>query len=137
MKRLDFPLALLAFAASALAGCSKDNSSQPSGEGLIGHWKLVNRQCYCVPAPTPNETVTFTATNFSFFANGQLRYAGTYAPATVTVCGISNSAPGLRLSSNQPSIGSPEVQYTVTGNQLILDYGGPCDAPSDTYERVE
>jgi hypothetical protein len=138
MKRpLTFPLSLLlAIAAATLAGCSKDDCSKPSGEGLIGTWKLVDRQCYCLPAPTPNETATFTATSFAFFSNGQLRYSGTYAPATVTVCGMSSSAPGLRLNSSQPIIGSPEVQYTITGNQLVLDYGGPCDAPRDTYERV-
>jgi len=130
-----FPLSFLVFAALA-GGCSKDNS-KPADEGLVGIWKLVDRQCYCSPAPTPNESLIFTATNFSFFANGQPRYSGTYAPAAVTVCGISGAAPGLRLSSNRPIIGLSEMQYTLTGNQLVLDYGGPCDAPRDTYERVQ
>lgn len=129
-------LSLTLAVAIALAGCSKDNCSTPSGESLVGTWKLVERQCYCVPGPTPNETVTFTPTTFSFFANGQLRNTGTYASATVTICGMSNPAPGLLFSSNQPNVGSPESQYTLTGNLLVLDYGGPCDAPRDTYVRI-
>ncbi|WP_460550950.1 hypothetical protein [Hymenobacter daeguensis] len=135
MKRLFLP-SLLAAAGISLASCSKDHSA-PSGEGLVGTWKLVDRQCYCVPAPTPHETAVFTPTAFAFTANGQLKSSGTYAPATVSVCGMAGSGPGLRLSSNQPNVGSPEVQYTLTGNRLILDYGGPCDAPRDTYERVQ
>lgn len=131
----QLPLSLAVAAASILAGCSKD-ASKPTSKDLVGTWKLVDRQCYCVPAPTPDETVVFTAATFTFFANGQLKSTGNYMPAKVTVCGVSTPSPGLRFSSTQPATGSPEVQYTITGDRLILDYGGPCDAPRDTYERI-
>lgn len=115
-----------------LAGCHKD-SAEPIDDGLEGHWKLTNRQCYCPSTAVPNETVSFSGTNFAFYNNGQLASSGTYLSAIVSSgCG-GGSAAGLRLIT---AAGVQEVAVERTGNTLTLDYGGPCDAPVDTYERL-
>ena len=116
-----------------LAGCHK-NSTEPVGDSLDGNWKLTNRQCYCPPTALPNETVSFSGSGFTFYKNGQLASSGTYRSAIVSSgCG-GGPAAGLQLTS---ATGTQEAVLHLTGNTLTLDYGGPCDAPVDTYERVQ
>ena len=46
-------------------------------------------------------------------------------------------APALRFTYPPSNAGPTVAQYTLAGNTLTLDYGGPCDAPVDTYERLQ
>lgn len=137
-----FALPALLGATLALAACHKECDIAPAtGTGLAGRWQLSSRQCYCAPAPTPNETVTFTDTSYSFFKDGRPTTNGTYATASGAICGVTGPTPVLRLSpAIAPTIGiPPQTQNaiaTLTGNTLVLDYGSPCDAPRDTYQRL-
>jgi hypothetical protein len=123
----------------AIAGCKSTETPAP-GSGLEGTWRLTNRQCYCVPAPVPDETITFTATRFTFFSGNRATRLGDYTIATAAVPCINNGTTGpalLLTDSNATTIpGPPTIQYRLTGDTLTLDYGGPCDAPVDTYERL-
>ena len=118
-----------------LASCSSDEEATPREEGLAGNWRLVYRQCYCIPGPPPNETATFTDTHFSFFKNNQPLSSGTYSAASVTSCGIPTPAPGIRLV-DATNLGTRDAIITQRGDSLVLNYGGPCDAPVDTYLRL-
>jgi hypothetical protein len=124
---------LVLVVAIAISACKKEAGLNT---GLIGSWRLTSRQCECLPAPTPNETVSFTATGFSFYKNGQFYGNGTYADTTATLCGSSTPVPALRLTYSTLKLYPPTAGVTVTGNTLVLDYGGPCDAPVDTYVRL-
>lgn len=136
MKRFTQPtLALMLTSAIGLAGCSKGNDAKPDAHELTGSWKLIDRQCYCPAGPTPNETATFTATGFAFFKNGQPTSSGTYAYTMDKICGGSTLVPTLALA--YPNAVTLHATYTISGSQLILDFGSPCDAPRDTYERVQ
>ncbi|GAB3869510.1 hypothetical protein GCM10028824_16610 [Hymenobacter segetis] len=132
---------LLLLVSASFSSCKKD--SEPRADsGLIGTWRLVNRQCYCAPTPLPNETLTFTATTFTFsrFAPQPAPYPftnGTYQPAAVTLCGLPNPGAGLRLTDAVANIGPRDVQFTIQADTLVLDYGSPCDAPRDTYVRAQ
>ncbi|MDQ2795165.1 MAG: hypothetical protein M3Y12_14330 [Bacteroidota bacterium] len=85
-----------------------------------------------MPAPTPNELVKFAGTDFFFYKNSQPTSSGTYLSALVSpACGGSPEA-GLRFIATS---GTKEAVLTLTGNTLTLSYGGPCDAPVDTYQR--
>jgi hypothetical protein len=118
-----------------LASCSTDNDASPNQQGLVGKWRLVDRQCYCPRGPLPEETVNFTATNFWVFKNNQPVSNGTYSAATVTACGLPTPAPGLRLADSV--LGPRDVIIILHGDSLVLNYGGPCDAPVDTYVRMQ
>lgn len=126
------PWILLVLVALSLAGCEKDTDTTT---GLVGSWQLVNRQCYCARTPLPNESVVFTTMDFSFFTNGQLTTHGTYALATAPLCGSPAPVPALRFTHSSVSL-SHTAGFTVDGTTLVLDYGGPCDGPVDTYQRV-
>ena len=131
--RLALLLSLVA--GLGLASCTSNDEATPHHEGLPGSWRLVHRQCYCIPGPLPNEMATFSATNFSFFKNNQLVSSGTYSAASVTACGIPTPAPGLRFVD--AALGTHDAILTLRGDSLVLNYGGPCDAPVDTYLRVK
>ena len=130
---------ILALASSAgLMSCKKDTAS-PEADGLIGTWKLVRRDCYCVRGPVPDETIIFTARDFSIYRNGQLDASGTYGNTTApVVCGSTNRVPVLQLAATQGY--TLLAESAITDNSLVLNYnanGGGClsDAPVDTYER--
>ena len=119
--------------AFSLAGCKKD-ADTPTG--LVGTWRLINRQCFCLRTTLPNETVVFTATEFSFFTDGKLTARGTYANTTAPWrCSGTTPVPVLLFTYATP-IWLPEAtDLTVTGNSLVIDHGGCLDAPVDTYIR--
>ncbi|WP_345238470.1 hypothetical protein [Hymenobacter saemangeumensis] len=57
--------------------------------------------------------------------------------ASSSACGGRSAGPGLQLTYISGSNRSTQdAAYKLSGNRLVLDYGGPCDAPVDTYERV-
>ena len=126
---------LTAFLATALLillpSCRKE-SAAPS-DSLEGTWELTNRQCLCGILPVPAEAVAFTAGGFTFLKNNQPTSSGSYSRTMdAPFCGGS-LGPALRL---QPSAGNPyTARFIINGNTLTLDYGSPCDAPVDTYER--
>ena len=119
----------------ALTACQKDPSPQPDLSDLTGTWQLTKHQCYCAPAPLANEQVIFTSSSFTFLRDGLPVSSGTYSfTASANLCGGGPAGPALHL---QPHSGIDRVtRYTFSANTLTLDYGGPCDAPVDTYERV-
>ncbi|WP_426060841.1 hypothetical protein [Hymenobacter sp. B1770] len=125
-------LSLLA-SGSMLTGCEKESDSL---SGLAGTWKLTNRECFCVPAPVPNETATFTNSEFSFYKEGQLSASGTYAFTEGKTCGGSTLIPVARLTYATLNNPPTDVVVTVAGNTLVLDYGIACDAPRETYKRT-
>ena len=127
-------LPVLVAALLALAGCQKDKAPSPQGGGLIGTWQLTGHQCYCIPTPLPNEQVRFDAATFTFLRDGHKTLSGTYS-ATVAAASCGGTAgPGLRF---QPDSAATRVAlFTLDGDTLTLDYGGPCDAPVDTYQRI-
>ncbi|MDO7852996.1 hypothetical protein [Hymenobacter convexus] len=130
------PLLFSLIAALALVSCAPDEEeATPTQVGLAGNWRLVHRLCYCTPGPPPNETATFTDTRFSFFKNNQPISSGTYSAASVTACGIPMPAPGIRLV-DAANLGTRDAIITQHGDSLVLNYGGPCDAPVDTYLRL-
>jgi hypothetical protein len=88
--------------------------------------------------PVLNERATFTATTFTFYKDDQPTANGTYALAPVSLfCSQGSSpAPGLQFTATNGSSSVPEAMYTLSGNQLVLDYGSACDAARDTYERL-
>ena len=139
MKFLLAPVPLLVCAAVlSLTSCEKSTSASPANTGIVGRWQLTNRQCYCPRGPVPNEMVVFTATTFSFSKNLQPAASGTYLVAPIaSMCGGSGSVPGLRFTVTSGNLFAQGASYTVSGNTLVLDYGGPCDAPVDTYTRLE
>ncbi|GAB2863893.1 hypothetical protein [Hymenobacter ruber] len=132
---------LLLLVSASCSSCKKDTDPQ-ADTGLIGTWRLVSRQCYCAPTPLPNETLTLTATTFAFNRVGPQPGAGpytngSYQPAAVALCGLPNTSAGIRLTDAVANIGPRDVQYTLQADTLNLDYGSPCDAPRDTYVRVQ
>ena len=124
----------------ALAGCKSTETPAPSS-GLEGTWRLTSRQCYCTPKPVPDETVTLTATRFAFYSGNRAMRLGEYSLVTAAVPCINNGSTGpalhLTYSAATTSPGPPDIQYRLDGNTLTLDYGSPCDAPIDTYERLQ
>ena len=137
MKSVFSYAALLGLTTSlSFTGCKK--SADPTAEGLAGSWQLTSRQCYCPQAPVPNEMVVFTPTNFSFYKNSLLTASGTYLLTTITApCSSgANVVPGLRFTVTSGTPFSHSATYTVSSGKLMLDYGGPCDAPVDTYTRL-
>lgn len=120
-------------------GCKSRETPAPAS-GLVGAWRLTSRQCYCAPTPVPNETITFTATQFVFYNSSRAMSSGDYSLTTAPVPCISNGsvAPALHFTYAVPNNLAPAaIQYRLDGNKLTLDYGGPCDAPVDTYERLQ
>jgi hypothetical protein len=124
---------LVLLSVGLLQGCKKD-SDTPTG--LAGTWKLTDRQCFCPRTPMPNETVVFTNTEFTFYREGQRTVYGTYSYGTGSICGVGTATPVLRFAYANPNSTLQAATSTVTGNTLVLDYGGPCDAPVNTYKRV-
>ena len=120
------------------ASCQKESAPKPANAGLTGTWQLTSHQCYCAAAPLPNQTVTFTATDVTFFENGRPTRHGQYTrvSAVPTCIAGSPSAPTLRLNFASANMGPQEAQYRLSGDILTLDYGSPCDAPLDTYQRI-
>ena len=132
--------AFLAGALLGLASCQQKRTVAP-GPDLDGTWRLTHRQCYCVPAPLPDETLTFAATRFTFFSGNRATRSGEYAGGTTAVPCLrdGHAVPALLFTysfstANMPAPAS--VQYRHRGDTLTLDYGGPCDAPVDTYVRL-
>ena len=117
-----------------LAGCDKKDDEMPC-TSLSGTWKLLSRQCYCAANPSPNETITFTATEFVITKNRVVTTQGSYVATTGVVCGGA-SAPALRFTYANSSGTSYLVASALSGNTLVLDYGGCVDAPIDTYVRL-
>ena len=122
-----------------LVSCQKE-AAGPASTTLEGAWRLTRRQCYCPSAPEPDETITFTATRFAFYRGNRALRFGDYTFITAAVPCFNNGTTGpalhLTYSTSANSLGSDSVQYRLDGNTLTLDYGGPCDAPVDTYERL-
>lgn len=136
MQRLFVLFSLLL--ALVFTGCKKTTAS-PEGpsSGLVGTWRLTERQCFCPGGPVPNETVKFTTTTFEFYQGNSLVSSGTYREiATASLCGRSSSVPGLDLVFSNPSQTPRNPAMRLDGNKLILDYGGPCDALVNTYQRL-
>lgn len=133
-NRISAHLLLLAIAAASLAGCKKDSDAATCPDTVVGSWKLVSRQCFCVPAAMPQETLVLqTSGRFIFYRDGQPTSSGTYMlGTTASSCGSTASKPGIYFDAGARPAG---VGYSLTNCKLILDYGGPCDAPVDTYER--
>jgi hypothetical protein len=74
-----------------------------------------------------------------FYKNGLVERAGQYTVTTApSACLGANStvAPALRITYSTGNTPPRVPQYTLVGNTLTLDYGGPCDAPVDTYQRL-
>ena len=120
----------------ALVACKSTESP-----GLEGTWRLTNRQCECAPAPVPDETVTFTATQFTFYSGNRALRFGEYTLAIAAVPCFNNGSMGPAVQftyspTNNLILTPSNVQYRLDGNTLTLDYGGPCDAPVDTYVRL-
>ena len=137
MKSVFSYVALLGLATTlSFTGCKK--SADPAAKGLAGRWQLTSRQCFCPQAPFPNEMVVFTPTNFSFYKNSLLTASGTYLLTTITApCSSgANVVSGLRFTVTSGTPFSHSAAYTVSSSKLVLDYGGPCDAPVDTYTRL-
>ena len=137
MKSVFSYVALLGLATTlSFTGCKK--SADPVAEALAGRWQLTSRQCFCPQAPFPNEIVVFTPTNFSFYKNSLLTASGTYLLTTITApCSSgANVVSGLRFTVTSGTPFSHSAAYTVSSSKLVLDYGGPCDAPVDTYTRL-
>ena len=132
---------LLGTVATGLAGCKKEQSAEPN-TGLQGTWKLTDRQCFCVRVPLPNETLMFTDTRFAIHINGNLGTNGSYTinHTRAGLCGDTASAPFPVLQFIYPINGMVlpprPTGFTLNGNTLVLDYGSPCDAPRDTYQRL-
>ncbi|MFC7669967.1 hypothetical protein ACFQT0_23325 [Hymenobacter humi] len=80
--------------------------------------------------------VVFTNTEFTFYREGQRTVYGNYTYGTGSICGISTSVPVIRFAYVNANSTLQAAKATVTGNTLVLDYGGPCDAPINTYKRV-
>ena len=132
MKRLFY----LSFVAVLATACHCEDPAPNSATGLAGSWQLVKRQCYCIPGPTPNEKAIFTGTDFKLYANNALTTSGTYSSAVGTICGISTRVPVLRFTATSGQHTNWDAIATVSGDTLVLDYGAPCDAPRDTYQRL-
>ncbi|MBF9236682.1 hypothetical protein I2I05_04675 [Hymenobacter sp. BT683] len=134
MHSLSRSFRLIALATlSLLAGCKEDAEL---GTGLAGTWKLTNRQCFCPPSALPSEMVTFSDTEFYFYKENRQTGYGTYAFESGKTCGGSVLIPVLRFDFVSDNRQLTHAEATVTGNTLVLDYGSPCDAPRDTYQRV-
>ena len=128
-----------AFAALAALPACHNTCPQPASDDLMGTWQLTSHLCYCAPAPLPNETVTFQGQSFTFSRNGQVERTGTFTQvqAAPQCLGSAGPVPTLRLEFAPTSNLAPQAaQITISGNTLTLDYGSPCDAPLDTYKRV-
>ena len=129
----DIFLLLLLGAAAGLSSCKKDADPTSS---LVGTWQLRSRQCECAAGPVPDETVTFTATGFFLYRNGQFVGDGTYRDTTVRLC---SSVPIPALHFRYTSLRLPSFNASATiqalGTTLVLDHGGECDALLDTYTR--
>lgn len=120
------------------ASCQKESAPKPASADLAGTWQLTSHQCYCEAAPLPNQAVTFTATDVTFFENGRPTRHGHYALVSAVPACIAGSttAPTLHLDFTPANTGPQEAQYSLSGDILTLDYGSPCDAPRDTYQRI-
>jgi len=130
---------VLAVALLGLASCQKDASTTPSA-ALEGTWQLTGRQCYCPAGPVPDEKLVFSGQQVVYYKNGQVVRTGEYAITTAaSAClgGSGTPAPALRITYPPSNIGPTVPQYILAGNTLTLDYGGPCDAPVDTYVRLQ
>ena len=138
MKRFARFIPLFLFtSAFGLASCKKDSAAELPATGLAGRWQLISHQCYCAPAPLPNEVIEFSGNNFLFFENNRLGAAGPYTDnATATICGTKAPAAALSFAPTTGVWQRGTPVFTLSGNTLRLDYGGPCDAPVDTYERM-
>lgn len=117
-----------------LAGCDKKADEKPS-TALSGTWKLLSQQCFCAATPLPNETITFTDAEFSIAKNSIVITQGSYAATAGSVCG-GTSVPALRFTYANSNWTPRNVVSTLSGNTLVLDYGGCLDAPVDTYVRL-
>jgi hypothetical protein len=135
-------LSVLAILAVLTAGCSKCKCDDPnpneyiSSNGLPGNWKLVDLQCYCAPAPLPDEQLAITLTDFAEYQNGARIFDATYTIGSATQCGLPSAAPALNLVPKATLNMNRNAGYTLHGDTLVLDYGSPCDAPRKTYRRV-
>ena len=129
---------VLASVLLTLASCQKEVFT-PAEYGLEGVWQLSHRQCFCASAPLPNERVVFAANRFAFYKDNQLGQQGEFLITTAaSSCFPSGAtAPALRFTFPPTRMADREVQYRLDGNTLTLDYGGPCDAPVDTYVRLQ
>lgn len=136
MKRFSpFRLVLLLVCTTAATACKKDSDS---ATGLDGQWRLTERQCECLPGGPPEETVTFKDSTFAFHSAGRLVSHGTFRHInTASICGVPSQVPALRFLLAEPTQAPQNAGVHLEGNTLVLDYGAPCDAPLDTYKRVE
>ena len=137
MKRFAYLLLVTA----SLSSCKKD-TDPAADSGLIGTWRLVNRQCYCALISLPIENLTFNASTYAFSRStpnpsSLLFTNGTYQAAAVSLCGLPTPGAGLRLTDANANIGPRDVRFTIQADTLVLDYGSPCDAPLDTYVRTQ
>jgi hypothetical protein len=132
-KTTYFPFLL----AAGLAGCRHD-ADLPSPDNLIGTWRLTNLACYCVPAPTPDETITFQASGrFELIRQGALAAEGTYSLSRGRACGETADRDQLRFTVTTAGAYAPTGAYTVQNQALVIDQRNKCvsDGPVYTYTR--
>ena len=136
LGRLGF-FGVLLTSAGLLAGCQKDSGTFPgeSFPGLAGTWQLTARQCFCSRTPLPNEIAKFTDTDFSFYKDGQPTTFGSYTLASGKSCSGTPSVPVVHFAYTNTTT-PQDVVFTLSGNTLVLDYGGCLDAPVNTYVRL-
>lgn len=129
-------LLLVPMIALSLTSCKKDSDLANAATGLAGRWQLTSRQCFCASTPLPNESIVFNDATASFYKDGQLIGSYTYAITTGFLCGTASQTAGITLLPTGISHGNPSFAgFTVSATSLTLDYGSPCDAPRDTYQR--
>jgi hypothetical protein len=144
----SFQLPVLLLVASALAGCNKEaavglaapEQKASVAAGLEGTWRLTERQCFCQPGQkVPNEVVTFTATTFAFSKNNSPISSGTYSRAdSASMCGQVAKTPALRfVYTAGPGSALRNPSINLAGDTLTMDYGIACDAPRETYVRLQ
>ncbi len=121
--------------AFTITSCTKN--AEP-GTGLAGTWQLTSREGYRAPTPStlPNEAVNFSDAEFYFYKDNRQTGYGTYTFVSGSTCGSSASIPVVRFAYADVSNTLANAVATVTGNTLVLDYGIACDAPRETYKRL-
>ncbi|GAA4504463.1 hypothetical protein GCM10023172_30700 [Hymenobacter ginsengisoli] len=69
--------------------------------------------------------------------DGKVDAAGTYAFSTRATCGGTGSLPLLVFTNTATSMLLSPATYSLNNGTLVIDHGGPCDAPVKTYRRVQ
>jgi hypothetical protein len=137
-KRYSFIYTALLVAAAA--GC-KQNAEQAApkaacADTVVGTWYLTKQQCSCPPAPKPDETIIFTASQeYSVYRNGQLSAQGTYAITQGQVCGAGPVVPFLKFTPATAGAYAPDGAYKVQNCTLVIDQCLAADGLVLTYQH--